>query len=456
VFGLGAWVFALFAVLLAFGALWVAGSAMNKSEDAEQAAASGGTGAKASLTEFAITPGTLNVEKDGTVAVSNDGTVEHDLVLKNTDKKTKALQPGESDAIDLGGLKAGHYTIFCSIPGHEAAGMSGHLYAGEAVPATEESGSSGASAQQLLRSNKTDDETMKKPVLDYVAQLQDGPNTKGIGNQPLPPTVLPDGTKEFRITGKVVDWEVSPGQTVKAWAYGPTGGKDEEFTVPGPLLKVDVGDKVRFVFTNKLPQSTGVHFHGMELPNSMDGVPFVTQDPILPGKTFVYEFTAVRSQVSMYHSHHHAEHQVPDGQLGVFLVGDIPIPDGLPTPARVEPMVLNDAGVIGLTLNGKSFPATLPIMAKPGETIRIDYYNEGLQIHPMHLHGITQTVVAKDGYPVAPYELDTLNVAPGERWSVLVTPRADQAGVWASHCHILTHAERADGMFGMVTTVIVQ
>jgi len=160
--------------------------------------------------------------------------------------------------------------------------------------------------------------------------------------------------------------------------------------------------------------------------------------------------------VSMYHSHHHAEHQVPDGQLGVFLVGDIPIPDGLPTPARVEPMVLNDAGVIGLTLNGKSFPATLPIMAKPGETIRIDYYNEGLQIHPMHLHGITQTVVAKDGYPVAPYELDTLNVAPGERWSVLVTPRADQAGVWASHCHILTHAERADGMFGMVTTVIVQ
>ena len=119
-------------------------------------------------------------------------------------------------------------------------------------------------------------------------------------------------------------------------------------------------------------------------------------------------------------------------------------------------MVLNDAGVIGLTLNAKSFPATAPIIAKPGETVEIHYMNEGLQIHPMHLHGLIQTVIAKDGYSVTPYDADTLNVAPGERYTVLVTPRADQTGVWAYHCHILNHAERDDGMFGMVTTFIVQ
>ena len=77
-------------------------------------------------------------------------------------------------------------------------------------------------------------------------------------------------------------------------------------------------------------------------------------------------------------------------------------------------MVLNDAGVIGLTLNGKSFPATAPVVAKQGEWVEIHYMNEGLQIHPMHLHGMAQLVIAKDGFPMpAPYQVDTLNVAPG-------------------------------------------
>jgi FtsP/CotA-like multicopper oxidase with cupredoxin domain len=159
----------------------------------------------------------------------------------------------------------------------------------------------------------------------------------------------------------------------------------------------------------------------------------------------------------MYHSHHHAEHQVPDGLLGVIQVGDVPLPEGTGPVAQEVPIVLNDAGVIGLTLNGKSFPATAPIIAHPGETTEIHYFNEGLQIHPMHLHGVPQLVVAKDGFPLAePYLVDTLNVAPGERYTVLVTPNEEHKGVWAYHCHILNHAERDTGMFGMVTTFIVQ
>ena len=156
----------------------------------------------------------------------------------------------------------------------------------------------------------------------------------------------------------------------------------------------------------------------------------------------------------MYHSHHHAEHQVPDGLMGAFIVGSEPTPAGI-TPTQEVPMVLNDAGVIGLSLNGKSFPATAPVVAKLGDWFEVQYMNEGLQIHPMHLHGLPQLVIAKDGFPVpAPYRVDTLDIAPGERYTVLV--HADAPGVWAWHCHILSHAEGAKGMFGMVTAVVVQ
>jgi FtsP/CotA-like multicopper oxidase with cupredoxin domain len=97
----------------------------------------------------------------------------------------------------------------------------------------------------------------------------------------------------------------------------------------------------------------------------------------------------------------------------------------------------------------------LPTIAKQGEWVMIDYFNEGLQIHPMHLHGLPQLVIAKDGFPMAqPVTMDTVNVAPGERYTVLVN--ASAPGVWAWHCHILNHAEGDDGMFGMVTTFIVK
>jgi FtsP/CotA-like multicopper oxidase with cupredoxin domain len=194
--------------------------------------------------------------------------------------------------------------------------------------------------------------------------------------------VLADGTKEFDLTASIIDWEVAPGKVVKAWAYNNQ--------VPGPWIKVNVGDKVRVVLDNQLPQSTVIHFHGIETPNPMDGVPDVTQPPVKPGEQFTYEFVAKGPAMGMYHSHHHAEHQVPDGLLGVFQIGDPPLPPNTGPVTQQVPMVLNDAGVIGLTLNGKSFPATAPVMAKVGDWVQITYANEGLQIHPMHLHAPTR------------------------------------------------------------------
>lgn len=456
-FGLGAWMFALLAVLLAFGALWVAGDARSTSSDAKQAAALGG-GTQVSLSEFMIDPAMIHADANGTLAIKNSGSAPHNFEIKGTKFKTSDISPGGAATLSLKGLKAGTYEVICAIPGHASQGMKATLMVGASggTGAAATSGSTGQSDAALRADNARMDALMKKGTQAYVDQLTKGPNTKGVGNQPLDPKVLPDGTKEFDITAKVIDWQVDQTKTVRAWAYGPTGGDDSKFGVPGPLLKVNKGDRVRFVLTNELPQSTVVHFHGMELPNDMDGVPDVTQDPVLPGKTFTYEFVAEKSQVNMYHSHHHGEHQVPDGLAGVLLVGDLPLPDGRGPVTQEIPMALNDAGVIGLTLNAKSFPSTAPIIAKVGETVLIHYFNEGLSIHPMHLHGLVQTIIAKDGIPITPYDVDTLNIAPGERYSVLVTPRADQVGVWAYHCHILTHAERDDGMFGMVTTFVVK
>ncbi len=117
-------------------------------------------------------------------------------------------------------------------------------------------------------------------------------------------------------------------------------------------------------------------------------------------------------------------------------------------------MVLNDSGTIGLSLNGKSFPATTPYALKVGESMVVHYFNEGNMTHPMHLHQPAGLVVAHDGKLLeSPFWADTLNVAPGERWTVVYT--ALDAGVWAWHCHILTHAETPEGMRYMVTALIV-
>ena len=295
------------------------------------------------------------------------------------------------------------------------------------------------------------DRLMEESMLAFPAE------TEGLGNQALEPTVLADGTKEFHLTAAITDWEVEPGKMVEAWTYNGM--------VPAPKIQVDVGDKVRVVVENQLPMGTDVHWHGVKVPNTMDGVAPLTQPLIKSGESFVYEFTTREPMVAMYHAHHHGQMQVPNGMFGTFMVGEVAMPVGqtisgveIPSDLVVSqeiPMVLNDAGVIGLSLNGKSFPATQPYTGKVGDWVVVHYFNEGLQIHPMHQHQFRQLVYAKDGVPLdSPYWIDTLNVAPGERYSVLM--QLEDPGVWVWHCHILTHVERDEGMFGMVTAFIVE
>lgn len=268
--------------------------------------------------------------------------------------------------------------------------------------------------------------------------------TTGKGNQLFDP-VIESGVKTYRLTARKIQWETAPGQTVEAWAYNDQ--------VPGPQLRVKEGDRVRIILKNELPESTAIHFHGLELPNDQDGVPFITQPPVKPGQSYTYEFTVPNSGSHMYHSHHNAAKQVSLGLLGAFVV-EPKRPTSVERADMDYVMILND-GMHGYTLNGKSFPATEPIVAKLGQKLRIRYMNEGMMIHPMHLHGMHMTVIAKDGWlQPAPWKCDTLNIAPGERWDVIVN--CANPGTWAFHCHILPHAESDRGMFGMVTALIVK
>jgi len=267
--------------------------------------------------------------------------------------------------------------------------------------------------------------------------------TKGAGLQELPSKIV-DGAREFELSCGTTKWEVTPGHFVDAVAYNDQ--------VPGPIIRVTEGERVRVRVLNKLSESTAVHWHGQRITNTMDGVPFITQPPIKPGATYVYEFTARPFGSHMYHSHHNATQQVGLGMLGPLIV--VPKDKGTdPAYDKDELFIFNDT-LGGFTINGKGFPATAAYTAKLGQRIRFRFMNEGQMSHPVHLHGLTLEVFARDGYPLpAPFKCDTLNVAPGERWDAIVV--ADAPGAWAFHCHILGHAEGQTGMFGMVTALIV-
>ena len=250
--------------------------------------------------------------------------------------------------------------------------------------------------------------------------------------------------KVYELTATKLQWVTEEGNPRAAYAYNGM--------VPGPTLRATQGQPVRIILHNEMDESTAIHWHGIDVPNDQDGVPFVTQGVVEPGQSFTYEFTPPNYGSHMYHSHHNSLAQVVGGLLGAFIID--------PADERDEPeydkeyvYILNDS-FLGFTVNGRSFPYTQPLTATVGERIRIRFMNEGLMIHPMHLHGMPMRVIAKDGYNLpAPYLCDTLNIAPGERFDVIVHARA--AGAWAFHCHILTHVENQQGMFGMVTPFVI-
>ena len=427
------------AVVFVLGALGVVAVAKGDATTSQDLS----TTVHATVSEFKIVLDPATVPAGNVVIeVHNIGSVEHNLSAKALGKITPNILSMGSATFDLGKIDKA-VELICEIPGHAESGMKTTLNIGTTNSAVTPTTAVMTAAQ------------MDKAMEDVALRFPE--KTKGIGNQEIQPKIVADGVKEFALTASIIDWEVEPGVVVKGWAYNGQ--------IPGPVMHVNVGDKVRIVLKNELPESTSMHLHGIRVPNAMDGVDPYTQKPILTGETFLYEFEALEASVGMYHSHHNAQVQVPNGLAGALIIGDwknlamtaagTKVNDTDSKAEQEVMMVLNDAGTIGLSLNGKSFPATAPYSLKVGESMVVHYFNEGLLTHPMHMHQPSGLVVARDGAVLdAPYFADTINVAPGERWTVVYT--AQDPGVWAWHCHILTHAETPMGMKYMVTALIVK
>lgn len=284
--------------------------------------------------------------------------------------------------------------------------------------------------------------------------------------QPAQSNLSPAGeVKEFTVVAQEVVWELSPGKMVHAWAYNGQ--------VPGPELRVTEGDRVRVVFKNELPVATTIHWHGIDVPNAMDGVPGLTQPAVAPGETFVYEFVATPAGTHFYHTHGSQmgldeATQMDRGLYGAFIIE----PRQRPLSYDREYTVMLDDWIVPtapheaheteqgpgevmeaynvFTLNGKAFPATKPLVVRQGERVRLRLINvSSMSFHPMHLHGHQFKVVATDGNPVpetAQVTKNTITVMPGESYDIEFT--TNNPGTWLFHCHELHHA---DG--GMATVV---
>ena len=271
--------------------------------------------------------------------------------------------------------------------------------------------------------------------------------------------------RQFTLTAEEIDWELQPGNRVRAWAYNGQ--------VPGPEIRVREGDRVQITLVNHLPVGTTIHWHGVDVPPAMDGPAGLNQAPVAPGESFVYDFIAKPGGTRWYHSHTDVATQILLGLYGAFIVeprhptehvdrdytyiltewDDELTPDvatgKAPRGPRDSTLRGGEFGTDFFLMNGKMNEAIPPIVVTEGDRVLIRLINAGNLAHPFHTHGHSFRIVATDGNPVPPaaqLTKDTVLVAPGERYDIIF--EANNPGVWMVHCHIENHA--ANGMMTLI------
>jgi manganese oxidase len=267
------------------------------------------------------------------------------------------------------------------------------------------------------------------------------------------PWRMKDGVKEFHLVAEPVVREMAPGFKAHLWGYNGQS--------PGPTIEVVEGDRVRIFVTNRLPEHTSVHWHGQRLPNGMDGVSGLTQPPIQPGKTFVYEFVARRPGTFMYHPHADEMTQMAMGMMGfwvthpkgrhphiapvdrdyVFLLNAYDIDPGSYTPRTMTMLDFNL-----WSWNSRIFPGIAPLVARKNDRVRIRMGNLTMTNHPIHIHGHEFEVTGTDGGPVpksARWPEVTTDIAVGQMRQIDFI--ANEEGDWAFHCHKSHHTMNAMG-----------
>ncbi len=259
---------------------------------------------------------------------------------------------------------------------------------------------------------------------------------------PQLPWQMVDGAKEFHLIAEPVKQQLIPGKFVNLWGYNGSA--------PGPTIQVNQGDRVRIIVDNHLPEPTSMHWHGFEIPIAMDGGPGISQDPIAPGGRFVYEFTLHQAGTFFYHSHMAMQEMM--GMIGAFIMHPKEAYD--PVVDKDFAIILQEFAVLPnnpnpnsmnmefnwLTLNGKSGPATTPLVVRLNDRVRLRFINLGMDHHPIHLHGHTFVVTGSEGgrQPKTTWgPKNTVLVGVAEASDVEFV--ANNPGDWMIHCHLPHH-----------------
>ena len=263
--------------------------------------------------------------------------------------------------------------------------------------------------------------------------------TPDVGDLPFE---MDGNVKVFRLVAEPVRRTIVPWKTLDVWGYSGS--------CPGPTIQVQQGDRVRIVFENRLPESTSLHWHGLEVPIEQDGVPWISQKPTAPGEKFTYEFTVHQEGTFFYHAHSAMQEMM--GLLGFFIAH--PKEDFSPRVDHDYGIVLQEWAVLPantvpntasmefnwLTFNGVSAPLTTPLVARLGSRVRLRIVNLGMDHHPIHLHGNQFVITGTEGgrapqstwYP-------TNTVLVGVAQAKVVEFEAKHPGDWMIHCHLPHH-----------------
>lgn len=256
------------------------------------------------------------------------------------------------------------------------------------------------------------------------------------------PHEMDGAVKVFKLIAEPVKRKIAPFKTIDAWGYNGS--------CPGPTIQVQQGERVRIIFENRLPESTSIHWHGLEVPIEQDGVPWISQKPIAPGEKYTYEFTVHQEGTFFYHSHGAMQEMI--GMIGFFVAH----------PERsYKPHADHDFGVIlqewailpnntvpntsameynWLTFNGVSAPAITPMIARLGRRVRLRIINMGMDHHPIHLHGNQFVLTGTEGGRAPEstwYPMNTVLV--GVAQARVVEFDAKYPGSWMVHCHLPHH-----------------
>ncbi len=289
-------------------------------------------------------------------------------------------------------------------------------------------------------------------------------STSGAGSGFLP-VITPDipdlpfemdgGVKVFHLVAEPVKQEIVPGKVVNLWGYNGSA--------PGPTIQAMQGDRVRIVVDNHLPEATSMHWHGFEIPFDMDGGPGLSQDPIPPGGRFVYEFTLQQEGTYFYHSHMAMQEML--GMIGAFIMHPKEAYD--PPVDQDFAIVLQEYAILPnnptpntmsmeynwLTFNGKSSPASTPLIIRHGDRVRIRIINLGMDHHPIHLHGHQFAITGTEGgrQPKATWGPNN-TVLVGVAQARTVEFVAKNPGDWMLHCHMPHHMmNQMSSMVGPMT-----